>query len=995
MRLLTVLGLIALVMSSNIASAVAGKRVALIIANEAYETLPNLPTASQDAHDLAAKLGALGFEVILRKNSTHRGMGRALIEFDERLSNAEAGLVFYTGHAVQEHGTNWLIPVDAQIDRARDLSLEGIDADGLLEVMHRANVPVKIVILDACRKSPLSGEAQKLNTGLAPMNNTGEAMILYSADTDQKAVDDLATENGEAKNPALQRNSLFVRTLLGFIDKPMMSLERMTMAVRRSVAMQTQNRQKPWISFSLSRVFSFKAQREFVSRGITFRNSGRAVGNSGVEIGGGGKPTGVVVGTDGKPLSKGNDSAPMAPSAAYEPRSEEDGTAFWNSIKDSQEPYAFVSYLDHYPNGAFAPLAQAKIAQIKRLKSAEAERAMAAREREARARMEASQSQLKSSDLAKKRAAQAFAEAEKQRRARQNPEKQEASEPAVLAETTINRFPSMEVDREQVRPGEQLTVEFSLTEELITPEVTIKGSKRAAITSEGALALKLPSQPETESWTIRVVLSAPGFNLAEGDKTQLIELPKSGESDPALFVLEPKIKGIAVHDEKIRLTLWQDGKYLAKLSRHVSVLESAQVQPAITQAPSSRKMVTRSLREIPKQKAPPVDMVEATQVPDLTVHVLYDNPDKLGAGQLILASPHFRPSSRLIVERFEVQPEASSWLADNYQSIVQLGAIASRGFKPTSSTATPSQRAPSKGTAMAQMVGFGCELYRRYAPAPFKQVFSILEKDPSFDFKTIQFFSNNPILPWELMVPSERCNGQRAEFLAISHQVARWHAEGGPRRMDRPVQSHRIAEVVGIAPRYKGAEQLVYQTRELQALGTLSGFREVSGTFQGVKGLFSGAPRGIIHFAGHGTAEGERDGRPAFAVSLEDATLDVMKWRGLTGGMEGDGPFFFFNACNIGRSQVSAGFVEGWAPAVLDSGAAGFIGGLWPVFDKTAANVAEQFYQTLSSKFENNQQIPVAEILQGIRKRFYQTGDPTYLAYAFYGDVHLKMVGGK
>lgn len=56
------------------------------------------------------------------------------------------------------------------------------------------------------------------------------------------------------------------------------------------------------------------------------------------------------------------------------------------------------------------------------------------------------------------------------------------------------------------------------------------------------------------------------------------------------------------------------------------------------------------------------------------------------------------------------------------------------------------------------------------------------------------------------------------------------------------------------------------------------------------------------------------------------------------------------------------------------------------MIDDAAADVAGLFYGSLAG------QNSVAEALRRVRGRFFETGDPTYLAYVFYGDVFLKPV---
>jgi hypothetical protein len=126
-----------------------------------------------------------------------------------------------------------------------------------------------------------------------------------------------------------------------------------------------------------------------------------------------------------------------------------------------------------------------------------------------------------------------------------------------------------------------------------------------------------------------------------------------------------------------------------------------------------------------------------------------------------------------------------------------------------------------------------------------------------------------------------------------------------------------------------------------------------------------------------------------YVIQLEDDELDVMTLRGLFSGKNEKHPFFFVNACDIGQAHHVVNFVDGWAPAVLEGGASGYIGGLWSLGDKGAAEFATRFYQLLAEELESGA-VTIADVLQQTRKQFYENGDPTFLAYVYYGDPDFR-----
>ena len=195
---MTRMALVFLWISLIVTSARAETRVALVIGNDAYATLPALSNAGKDARDVAAKLLGLGFEVILRLDAGKLSMGRALVEFEERLSGGDAGLVYYAGHGVQVDGRNWLIPSDARVEVEEDLPYEAIDASDFLTRMERAGAPVNIVILDACRDNPLPKRKRSGARGLAveAVPSVQGIVMLYSAGPGEAAEDGPPGSNG-------------------------------------------------------------------------------------------------------------------------------------------------------------------------------------------------------------------------------------------------------------------------------------------------------------------------------------------------------------------------------------------------------------------------------------------------------------------------------------------------------------------------------------------------------------------------------------------------------------------------------------------------------------------------------------------------------------------------------------------------------------------------------------------------------------------------------
>src|SRR5258708_39443202 len=145
------------------------QRLALVIGNGAYKDAP-LPNPLNDAADMAKALEASGFKVIRRENATLKEMHLALREFGDSLGRQSTGLVYFAGHGMQVRGRNYLIPVDADIQREDEVAFAALDLAAVMEKLDSAKNPVNLVILDACRNNPFGNRIQTTAKGLAQID---------------------------------------------------------------------------------------------------------------------------------------------------------------------------------------------------------------------------------------------------------------------------------------------------------------------------------------------------------------------------------------------------------------------------------------------------------------------------------------------------------------------------------------------------------------------------------------------------------------------------------------------------------------------------------------------------------------------------------------------------------------------------------------------------------------------------------------------------------
>ncbi|OCQ99937.1 hypothetical protein BCD64_02330 [Nostoc sp. MBR 210] len=221
-------------------------RTALIIGNSNYTSADTLANPVNDATDIANSLQQLGFDVIFLKDADLRQMEEALESFNRRLRQGGIGLFYYAGHGLQVDGENYLIPVNARLEREQDVRYEAMAMGRVLNVMEDAANDANFIILDACRNNPFSRQWRSLQRGLAaPIQSVKGTLIAYSTAPGKVALD------GDG------RNSPYTTALLRSLKAPNLDVEQMFKQVRADVLQTTDGKQTPWESSSLVGSFAF------------------------------------------------------------------------------------------------------------------------------------------------------------------------------------------------------------------------------------------------------------------------------------------------------------------------------------------------------------------------------------------------------------------------------------------------------------------------------------------------------------------------------------------------------------------------------------------------------------------------------------------------------------------------------------------------------------------------------------------------------------------
>ncbi len=282
------------------------KRVALVIGNSKYPDMPLINPAN-DASDIADALRELGFDVDLAMDLSYVDMSEKIVDFGDKLNQADVGLFFYAGHGVQSGGVNYLIPVNADLSQEKSDVDKVISTSSILKKMELAQNGVNIIVLDACRNNPLSQNfLASSNQGLAVVKAPSASFIAYS------------TAPGNVASDGAGRNSPYTQYLLKNINIPSQTIEQVFKKVRVSVVQDTSGNQVPWENSSLLGEFYF------------------------VE---------PVLSDE---LVKGGQYA----------SAEQFELDFWKTVQNDPSRKMYESYLKKFPKGLFNLIAQEKLKQM-------------------------------------------------------------------------------------------------------------------------------------------------------------------------------------------------------------------------------------------------------------------------------------------------------------------------------------------------------------------------------------------------------------------------------------------------------------------------------------------------------------------------------------------------------------------------------------------------------------------------------------------------------
>ncbi len=326
-NILSFIAILIIAWSLPTTSAMAEKRIALVIGNDAYQNLlpaQQLQKARNDAASMGNALEKIGFTVVRAMDASRRQFNLKLLELSRQIEPGDTVAFFYAGHGVRIDGANHLLPSDIpKIASGQEelLVSESINSAHILDRLRRKGAKVTLLILDACRNNPFQDDRGRSiggTRGLTRMDPPEGSFVIFSAGTNQAALDRLSNDDD---NP----NSVFTRALLPYITQPGLEISQLAKKVRRDVR-----------NLALS------------ARG---HHQTPAVYNEMIED---------------FYLVTSAESAPSRPARPVSNSNQQIELAYWDTVKTGTNPALFKAYLGKYPNGLFADLAKIKLAALAR-----------------------------------------------------------------------------------------------------------------------------------------------------------------------------------------------------------------------------------------------------------------------------------------------------------------------------------------------------------------------------------------------------------------------------------------------------------------------------------------------------------------------------------------------------------------------------------------------------------------------------------------------------
>lgn len=512
----------------------------------------------------------------------------------------------------------------------------------------------------------------------------------------------------------------------------------------------------------------------------------------------------------------------------------------------------------------------------------------------------------------------------------------DAEDAAADEGTRPLRYPSIEPEG-ALQPGAPLTLRIDLRRQ--ESEDTVGSTALPEMAADWSV------------FDVEVAVSSPHIDF-DADGRAVLQVRRNADSVPARLSGRVRAGLPPGHTLQVKARFLVDSRLCGSAARLLSLADAPAPVPAA--AP---------------ENAPPavVQIDPAAASPDLTVEICIADPDKPTRLAWSMWTRPFpgRP------------PKLTGAIQLGQRPDVEASALFAR-FATL-----------QRGEHQEAIEGFGEELWAK-SPPEFQALYWAL-CDHLQRPLTIQFITDDPHMPWELMNPHRP--GTQHGTLALRHAVARWLLSYKGYLENRLPKGRLVA----MAPRYPGGNELRLAEAATQALvdkfrnGPQVQAERVEGKrAELLKLLEAPAPArvALLFFNGHGAFSS--DTASASRLKLEDGSeltpMEVKRQKVMLG--ERDGTVVFLNACEVGATGSVLGNVGGWADAFLAREFRAFIAPLWAIDEEDGTQVTAELMDAIVTR-----QQPLGEALRDLRAR-HGAVSPTFYSYLLYGDVTARLGTG-
>lgn len=543
----------------------------------------------------------------------------------------------------------------------------------------------------------------------------------------------------------------------------------------------------------------------------------------------------------------------------------------------------------------------------------------------------------------------------------QPPAKPQTSQPSTGASTGVSTGASTSVSTAVALYGDVIfprTVKRSTTlYEPLVVRLTPTPPTEAAVASEVTVPFVDPQQPEM----VDVLVTASGFEERFDLWQRTIVVYSDAPSQPAVFLL----RSGQVGDKRITVDFYHRGRQIGSASFQTTVAEAT--SPGRAAAIGEGVEISGFLTGAP----PPADLElrivrgEAANVLIFTLHSA--RPDvgfhwtRAGSVTLIAADPF-------------------QFLEYKMERLSQLSA-------ESGDTLTPEQVA----RAQEMVTAIGEELWDEVVPAEFKSGLwpEVQRLCQAGIVRSLLVTSDEPWIPWEMVKPYTidlaTEEGTPEPFWAETFQITRWLAGHGASARFGVEAARLVAPQLDLA--WVDVEKKAFDDLATHGVATAAPLR----TRAEVAALLREGDANLVHVAAHGSFTIDAPGRSSLTLEDGSLTADDLS-RSATEGFRRKRPLVFLNACSVGRLGLSLTGLGGWAEKMVNTARVGaFIGTLWEVNDRLAAEFASHFYARLFA----GDSLGTAFHSARLQIRGLDPANPTWLAYTLYGDPNATVGAGE